>query len=59
MNEDEHYKQRLRDLMRYASHKRDCKYVLYQEKPPCTCGFAALAAIVWAEVGTNDEPVRS
>ena len=59
MNEDEHYKKRLCDLMQYASHKKDCKYVLYREQPPCTCGFAALAAIVWSEVGVYGEPVRS
>lgn len=69
----EHYKQRLRDLLPFGRHSELCAYTQWQvaemlqkaygenysagDAPPCNCGFAALSAIIWAEVGTNLEPV--
>jgi hypothetical protein len=45
-----HYEQRLRDLMRYTSHNPSCEFI-NRKQTWCSCGYAALAAIVLAEVG--------
>ena len=47
---DQHYKQRLRDLLPYSGHRETCNYV-GTGRPPCDCGFAALYSIAHAEVG--------
>lgn len=76
-NEDElvaHYKQRLRDLLPFATHKPDCIYVKWTigqyfqkhygtgyslgPQPNCSCGAAALIAIIQVEVyDENGKPV--
>lgn len=64
---EEHYKQRLRDLLSFARHKNECDYAKWQvadyvqkqygtgysagAMPACTCGLNALAAVIDAEVG--------
>lgn len=68
----QHYMDRLRSLLPYAAHKRDCAYTQWTvmemiqksrgedysagQSPACNCGFAALGVIVWAEVGTPENP---
>lgn len=64
---EQHYKARMRAMLPYMRHLHDCKYARWQimellqksfgpsysagDPPACTCGAAALMAIVQAEVG--------
>lgn len=75
MSDVEHYRQRLRALLKYATHTQECAHTKWRvadyiqkqygtgysagPEAACTCGCAALAAIVHAEVGTIEDPYPS